>query len=255
MHLNVAYNFLPRTSSTRVSQVMDHFGIDFEQGAHVVASNLELPVAAGQIVLFTGASGSGKSSLLRAVQSQLAIDQPQARVVDLDTLDLGNRLLIDALLLPVDETMQLLSSCGLGEAHLMLRTPAELSEGQRYRYRLALALSQRPDWIVADEFTATLDRTLAKAVAFNLRRVAHRSSVGCLLATTHEDVADDLAPDLHVRCDLDGCLDVSQHGASAHTRLEKKDPSRSRRSCGSARAPAATGRISLGGIIAAITSD
>ncbi len=68
MKLSVAYRFLPRTNSIRASQVMDHFGIDFEQGAHVIAEDLDLPIEPGQIVLFTGSSGSGKSSLLRAAR-------------------------------------------------------------------------------------------------------------------------------------------------------------------------------------------
>ncbi|HVL13736.1 MAG TPA: GNAT family N-acetyltransferase, partial [Gemmata sp.] len=55
-------------------------------------------------------------------------------------------------------------------------------------------------WLVADEFTATLDRTLAKVVAFNVRKLVSRAGVGLLAATTHEDVVEDLRPDLWVRC-------------------------------------------------------
>ena len=103
----------------------------------------------------------------------------------------------------------------------MLRTPAELSDGQRYRFRLALALSQRPQWVVADEFTATLDRTLAKVIAFNIRRLANRTGVGFLLATTHEDVAADLAPDVRVRCRLDGEVRVETQVASLEQEQEE----------------------------------
>ena len=173
----------------------------------------------------------------------------------------------------------------------MLRTPAELSDGQRYRFRLALGLSKKPRWIVADEFTATLDRTLARVIAFNIRRLADRTGTGFLLATTHEDVIEDLDPDVHVRCRLDGEVSVertsgdegSSHAdgctlresdapAEPHriedvfsdpTRREpgpagsprkKKEPSRLHKISGSARRPSATGRTSLGGIIAATTS-
>src|SRR5207248_3324090 len=44
-------------------------------------------------------------------------------------------------------------------------------------------------FVLADEFTATLDRPLAKVVAFNLRKLVSRTGVGVLAATTHEDVA------------------------------------------------------------------
>ncbi len=92
-----------------------------------------------------------------------------------------------------------------------MRTPAELSEGQRYRFRLASALANSGSpWITADEFTATLDRTLAKVVAFNVRKLVTRTGVGLLAATTHEDVADDLAPDVLVRCGADGEIAVER---------------------------------------------
>src|SRR5262249_22414035 len=45
-----------------------------------------------------------------------------------------------------------------------------------------------------------LDRTLAKVLAFNLRKLVTRTGFGMLLATTHEDLVNDLRPDLHVSC-------------------------------------------------------
>lgn len=276
MKLNIAHDFLPKTNSTRASIVMDHFGIDFEQGRHVIAEGLELPLEHRQVVLFTGASGTGKSSLMRAAADGLqSVECPVSSVqcegtnhatldtqhsthgtlvINIDHLDLGERILIDALPQPIDESMPLLSSCGLGEAHLMLRTPAELSDGQRYRFRLALALSQQPDWILADEFTATLDRTLAKVVAYGIRRIADRTGTGFLLATTHEDIAEDLDPDLHVQCRLDGELSVFRRNDESASCARKKKRSPLPQSSGSARRPSAIGRTSLGGIIGAITS-
>jgi ABC-type ATPase with predicted acetyltransferase domain len=259
MKLSVSHDFLPHRNSTRASAVMDHFGIGFEQGRHVIADDLELPIQPGQIVLFTGASGSGKSSLMRAAAERLrqeSRDKSQERsaqsesqvdmtdqlqllnaerstlnapaldscLLSLDSLTLPDTLLIDALDLPVERGMSLLASCGLGEAQLMLRRPEELSDGQRYRFRLALALSKHPRWVLADEFTATLDRTLARVIAFNLRRLADRTGTGFLLATTHEDVADDLAPDLHVRCRLDGEIEVSRESRNNSQETIVKSP-------------------------------
>ncbi|MCA8996785.1 MAG: hypothetical protein KDA80_07365 [Planctomycetaceae bacterium] len=206
MQLSVSHAFLPKSHTTRASMVMQHFGIDFEQGRHVLAETLSLPIEHGQLVLFTGESGSGKSSLMRETATQLR--GAGESVIDVDDLNLGESLLIDRLELNFEESLKLLAACGLGDAHLMLRTPAELSEGQRYRFRLALALSQRPDWLIADEFTATLDRTLAKIVSFNLRKLCDRSKTGFLLATTHDDVTKDLNPDLHVQCHLNGQIDT-----------------------------------------------
>lgn len=198
MQVSVAYDLLPKQLTARAAVVMDHFGINFEQGQHVIATGLELPINAGDVVLFTGPSGSGKSSLMRSAAAQLD------GVLHLDVLPLGEQLLVDALPGETADALALLAACGLGEAQLLLRTPAELSDGQRYRFRLALAIAQQPQWILADEFTANLDRTLAQVIAFNLRKVLKRRKIGLLAATTHEDIVAGLQPDLHVQGRLDG---------------------------------------------------
>jgi ABC-type ATPase with predicted acetyltransferase domain len=262
MRVTVAHEFLPKTATVRTSRVMDHFGIAFEQGRHVLADDLELPIQPGQVVLFTGESGAGKSSLMRAAATELRnLSEPSAGVLNIDELSLGDEPLIDALPIDAIEAMELLAQCGLGEARLLLRKPAELSDGQRYRFRLALGLAQRPQWLVADEFTATLDRTLAKVVAYNVRRLADRTGTGVLLATTHDDVAADLAPDLHIRCRLDGQIECigqnakpSPDGEPPSPPRKKKDSSPSPMTCALPRRPAPTGRTLLGGITAAMNS-
>jgi len=241
MIINVDYEFLPKTPTANASVVMDHFGVGFEVGRKVLADQLELPIQPGDLVLFNGASGSGKSSLMRAAAAQLA------GVLNIDALELGTAILVDALPTSTRESLSLLAACGLGEAQLLLRTPAELSDGQRYRFRLALALSQKPRWIVADEFTAALDRPLAKVIAFNLRKVAKRLGIGCLLATTHADIRDDLQPDLFVECRLDGPAEITRPDV-------KKNASASPSGCGSRWVPQPTGRTLLAGTTAVITS-
>lgn len=248
MRLSVAHDFLPKSNTVRAAQVMQHFGIDFEHGKQVIAEGLDLPLAAGQIVLFTGDSGSGKSSLMR--ETAVRLRDQGASVVNVDDLDLGRELLIDRLDTDLDGALKLLAACGLGEAQLMLRSPAELSEGQRYRFRLALALSQSPQWLLADEFTATLDRTLARVISANLRKVADRTGTGFLLATTHADLLADLDPDLHVECRLAGCVQVRRREDADRKKKAPVSPTNS----GSPRVPDPTGRTSLGGIIAATKS-
>ena len=179
----------------------------------MIAERLELDIRPGDMVFFAGPSGSGKSSLLQATAALLP------RVVSVDDLRLPKRCLADALPLPIQAGLELLGTCGLAEARLLVRTPEELSEGERHRFRLALGIArlqsrasrkrQRPEnstrsgWLMADEFTAKLDRTTAKVVAFNLRRLADRIGVGFLLAGAYDDILADLDPDLLVRCELD----------------------------------------------------
>jgi ABC-type ATPase with predicted acetyltransferase domain len=232
--ITIRYSFRPHKRSLATEEVADLFGLDGQEPPHIVADDVALEIRPGDLVLFTGPSGSGKSSLLRAVGAQLG-------ALDANALELPAVPLVDALPGSIASRLDQLAACGLSEARLLLRTPAELSDGQRYRFRLAYAVSdcelrsadsktkfseresrtsdlhsnpqsaiRNPQFIMADEFAAMLDRTLAKVLAFNLRKLANRSGVGFLLATTHDDVADDLNPDLHVRCLGDGAIDAER---------------------------------------------
>ncbi len=159
------------------------FGIGLDETYEVTLyEDLRLDVRPGDVVFVTGPSGSGKSVLLTRLHEAVCRAPIAARAVSLAGIDLSeDRPVIDLLGGPLDRRLRLLSTAGLADAFLLLRTPAELSDGQRYRLRLARAIERllfddeeetrlasgaaKQDSpkrvLVADEFCSTLDRLCA----------------------------------------------------------------------------------------------
>lgn len=152
------------------------------------------PVQRGQIVLVTGPSGSGKSTLLphliESVPSPSWISHPGAD---------DDAPIIDSLGLQPEDTARLLAACGLTDAHAWPRVPSELSEGQRHRYQLAKHLALGEGTIVLDDWTSPLDRIAARSLAWTAGRVIRSHGRTAIIATTHEDIAYDLCPEIWLK--------------------------------------------------------
>jgi ABC-type transport system involved in cytochrome c biogenesis ATPase subunit len=180
----------------RTAEVAEAFGLGVDQTQQfTIYDNLTLEINKGDIVYITGDSGSGKSVLLRWLTKALGEQAVYLEDLPVDV----DRPLIDTVGKTTREGLELLSRVGLNDAFLFLRKYTELSDGQRYRYRLAKVVETgRPFWVM-DEFCATLDRDTAKIVAFNVQKLARKLGKGLLAATTHTDLAEDLHPSVTVR--------------------------------------------------------
>lgn len=181
----------------RVLQVAEAFGIGLAEKNFVVYDNLRLDVRPADIVYIVGQSGSGKSLLLRALAAEL--EKEGRKVCRLDDIVLDDAPLIEQVGDTMAEATMLLSQAGISDAYLYLMKPSQLSDGQRYRARLAKVLQSDADVWVADEFGAVLDRVTAKVVAFSVGRAARKAGATLLVATTHEDLVEELAPTVTVR--------------------------------------------------------
>lgn len=198
MKIELHKSFSTRTErSERVIKVAEAFGLGLEDREFTVLDGVELDVSRGDVIYICGQSGAGKSVLLRELAHKL--EQNGDRVVSIDGVELLDKPLIDQLGEDsMADAIRLLSIAGLSDAYLYIRKPSELSDGQRYRFRLAKLIEGDADVWVADEFGAVLDRVTAKIVAWNLSKVARSLGKTLIVATTHTDLQEELAPSLTI---------------------------------------------------------
>ncbi|HUT77568.1 MAG TPA: ABC transporter ATP-binding protein [Polyangia bacterium] len=181
-----------------------------------VLGGISLEIPSGGALVLAGPSGSGKSTLLNVIAGLHPVDAGSVLVGDtrLDELSETRRDRFRARHVGyVFQTFNLLSpmSCvenvvvpaglaGVGRpddeerarliltdlhlgAHLHKR-PFELSVGQRQRVAVARALLRRPDVLLADEPTASLDPESAEVVATSLAELSRAGTT--LVLATHD---------------------------------------------------------------------
>lgn len=174
--------------------VAEAFGLGIDDAQRFKVLDAELKIGPQDIVYITGDSGSGKSVLLRAIKADLCDEAIDLSDVAVD----AEKPLIETVGATVEEGLELLSKVGLNDAFLFLRTYSQLSDGQRYRYRIAKLIESGKQWWLMDEFAACLDRDTAKIIAYNLQKLARQQGKAVIAATTHSDLQEDLKPSVLV---------------------------------------------------------
>ncbi len=178
----------------RVLEVAESFGLGLSEKRFVIYDGLEVEIHDGDVVYIQGQSGSGKSLLLRELADQMRAEGKQ--VADLNEIALDERPVIEQVGASTMEATHLLALAGISDAWIYIRKPSELSDGQRYRLKLAKVIESGADVWIADEFGAVLDRVTAKVVAFNVAKIARRHGRTLMVATTHTDLKEELGPSL-----------------------------------------------------------
>lgn len=199
-------------------QVIQVRGLSTSFGDAVIHRDIDLDLAAGQILGLVGGSGSGKTTLLREIVGLLVPSKGSVRlfghsVVDNDPLirrDLRRRFgmlfqhgalfsalsVFDNIAFPLRELRVLdedmirdLVFLKLGMVELEPRhgplMPAELSGGMVKRVALARALSLEPELLVLDEPTAGLDPDLADNFV-KLIRMLQKELAFTVVMVTHD---------------------------------------------------------------------
>lgn len=184
-----------------------------------VLSDISLILPSGSFHFLTGASGSGKSSLLKLItlserpnQGRIALfgedatlvsakDRPRFRrrmgVVFQDFRLLDHLSVFDNAALPRrlrgdkpadygPDVEEMLAWVGLGDR--MGERPTSLSGGEKQRLAIARAVMARPELIVADEPTGSVDPVMAEKL-LKLFQSLNRQGVTVLIASHDEALA------------------------------------------------------------------
>jgi len=197
--INIGYETAAPEPTDRVVGVAEAFGLGLDKWEKfIIYDNVELRIGPTDIVYITGDSGSGKSVLLKALEKDIRQDLGLTCINIADIKPEPNKPLIETVGKSLEEALELLSRVGLNDAFLFLRTYEQLSDGQRYRYKIAKMIESNAQFWIMDEFAATLDRDTAKIVAYNLQKLARQQGKAVLAATTHTDLFEDLHPSVHI---------------------------------------------------------
>ena len=203
----------PTASDTSASTGLSVRGLAVTYGDLRAVDGVDLEVAAGEVVALLGASGSGKSSLLRAVAGledvaagEVAWDGRSMVRVPVhkrgfglmfqdgqlfEHRDVGGNIAYGLTGLPrarrgerVREMLELVGLPGFER-----RRVTTLSGGQAQRVALARALAPAPRLLLLDEPLSALDRALREQLATDVRTILRRGGTTALYVTHDQDEA------------------------------------------------------------------
>jgi phospholipid/cholesterol/gamma-HCH transport system ATP-binding protein len=193
--------------------VFDDVWLAFDE--KVILRNVSFTLQTGHTKIFLGASGAGKSTILRLIlgllkpdQGRIFVNGEQVHLMSEDELmavraDLGmvfqEGALFDSLTVrenvgyklfeeldwPLDKANarveEVLGFIGLGE--FIDRMPSELSGGQRRRVAIARAMAAKPRILLYDEPTTGLDPITAQTVDEEIIKLRDLEGVSSILVT------------------------------------------------------------------------
>jgi iron(III) transport system ATP-binding protein len=195
-------------------------------GERQILSNLNLRVDKGMIGCLLGASGCGKTTVLRCIAGfeqvtagTIAVNgvivsqpgdtmPPEKRRVGMVFQDfalfphltvarnIAFGLRASGELRPESRVAELLATVGLEQ--VANRYPHELSGGQQQRVALARALAPRPDVMLLDEPFSNLDVTMRERLAQEVRDILKQQNTTAILVTHEQNEAFNIADEIGI---------------------------------------------------------
>ena len=196
-------------------KVIELIHLQKQFGTHQVLRDISLSVEKGEVLSIIGASGSGKSTMLRCIN---LLEAPTAGQIlyhgkditsrDLDLAKYRTKVGMVFQSFNLFKNMTALNNCVTGQMSVLKRSrreaeevamkyltkvgmapyihakPAQLSGGQKQRVAIARALAMEPEVLLFDEPTSALDPQMVGEVLNVMRELAQEGLT--MLVVTHE---------------------------------------------------------------------
>ena len=198
------------------NQIISLEGVNIHQNQHQIFNNINLEIKHGDFVYLIGETGSGKSSLVKSLYSEIKVSSGNISVANYDLNKIRNneipllrrkigivfqdfQLLYDR---TVNENLEfVLKATGwkskseitqrinevLKSVHLEgfnNKMPYELSGGEQQRAAIARALLNKPEVILADEPTGNLDPNKSIKIVELLKDINQQGTT--IVVATHD---------------------------------------------------------------------
>lgn len=209
-------------------------GVGKSFGDRTILEGVNLRVGSGEIVALLGASGSGKTTILRMVAGLERPDAGEVLVVRTRSVVFQEPRLVQSkrvwqnvlLGLGKERPKRALALEALREVSLESRAndwPATVSGGEAQRVALARALVRKPDLLLLDEPFAALDALTRVRMQQLLVQLLESHHVAALMVTHDVNEAVALADRILVlkdgRISLEVCIDEGRPRTTADSRL------------------------------------
>ena len=214
-----------------MTKIVDYKNVEIHRQELIVLKNVTFELHSGEFAFLIGRVGSGKSSLMKSMYSEIPVSDGEATVLDYDLTNIKKKdipylrrkigivfqdfqLLTDRSV--YDNLKFVLEATGwknnddindridsalrqVGMNNKSYKMPHELSGGEQQRIVIARALLNKPALVLADEPTGNLDPDTGRQIVNILHEIAENGTA--VIMATHNLQLIDEYPGKVLRCE------------------------------------------------------